>query len=85
MRMAESAAAGLAAVEDFRPGVVLCDIAMPDEDGYSFIRHMRALGLGRGGAVPALALTALASDDDRRRALSAGFRCTSPSPWTCTS
>jgi two-component system CheB/CheR fusion protein len=35
---------------------------------------MRALGLGRGGDVPALALTALASEEDRRRALSAGFQ-----------
>jgi chemotaxis methyl-accepting protein methylase/signal transduction histidine kinase/chemotaxis response regulator CheB len=74
VRVADSAAAGLAAVEDFRPAVVLCDIAMPGEDGYSFIRRMRALGKGRGGVVPALALTALASDEDRRRAISAGFQ-----------
>jgi two-component system, chemotaxis family, CheB/CheR fusion protein len=74
VRVAASAAAGLTAVEDFRPGVVLCDIAMPGEDGYSFIGRMRALGLDRGGAVPALALTALASEEDRRRALAAGFQ-----------
>ena len=74
VRVAESAAAGLALFEDFRPGVVLCDIAMPGEDGYSFIRRMRALGCGRGGATPALALTALASEDDRLRAISAGFQ-----------
>jgi two-component system CheB/CheR fusion protein len=74
VRMAQSAAEGLAAVEDFRPGVVLCDIAMPGQDGYSFIRHMRGLGLQRGGGVPVLALTALASEDDRRRSLSAGFQ-----------
>jgi chemotaxis methyl-accepting protein methylase/signal transduction histidine kinase/chemotaxis response regulator CheB len=74
VRVAQSAAEGLAAVEDFRPGVVLCDIAMPDEDGFSFLRHLRSLGEGRGGAVPVLALTALASDEDRRRSLSAGFQ-----------
>jgi two-component system CheB/CheR fusion protein len=77
VRVAQSAAEGLVAVEDFRPEVVLCDIAMPGEDGYSFIRRMRALGLGRGGGAPpppALALTALAGEEDRRRALSAGFQ-----------
>jgi two-component system CheB/CheR fusion protein len=74
VRVAESAAEGLAAVEDFRPGVVLCDIAMPGEDGYSFIRRMRALGVERGGGVPALALTALVGDEDRRRVLLAGFQ-----------
>jgi CheY-like chemotaxis protein len=47
---------------------------MPDEDGYSFIRRLRALGAGRGGAIPALALTALAGEDDRLRALAAGFQ-----------
>jgi two-component system, chemotaxis family, CheB/CheR fusion protein len=73
-RGADSAVQGLAAVEDFRPAVVLCDIAMPGEDGYSFIRRMRALGPGRGGLIPALALTALAGEEDRQRALSAGFQ-----------
>ena len=72
--VADSAAAGLAAIQDFHPGVVLCDVAMPFEDGYSFIRQVRALDSGRGGAVPALALTALAGEDDRRRALDAGFQ-----------
>jgi two-component system CheB/CheR fusion protein len=73
-RGAPSAMQGLAAVEDFRPAVVLCDIAMPGEDGYSFIRRLRALGPGRGGLIPALALTALAGEEDRQRALSAGFQ-----------
>jgi CheY-like chemotaxis protein len=74
VQVAASAAAGLAAIEAFRPSVVLCDVAMPDEDGYSFIRRLRALGPGRGGAIPALALTALAGEDDRLRALAAGFQ-----------
>jgi two-component system CheB/CheR fusion protein len=71
---AESAAAALALIEDFRPGVLLCDIAMPGEDGYSLIRKVRALGPARGGAVTAIALTALVSDADRREALTAGFQ-----------
>ena len=73
-RAAGSAASGLALVQDFRPEVLLCDIAMPGEDGYTFIRKVRALGPKRGGAVPAIALTALASDADRRQALGAGFQ-----------
>lgn len=72
VRVVESAADGLAAVGDFRPAVVLCDIAMPGMDGYTFIRRLRALG--RQGAIPALALTALAREEDRLRALAEGFQ-----------
>lgn len=74
IRAADSAAAGFAAVEDFRPEVIVCDLAMPDEDGYGFLRRVRALGPGRGGDVPVLALTALAGDEHRQRALEAGFQ-----------
>ena len=75
VRLAESANDALVAVENFRPEVLLCDIAMPDEDGYSLIRKVRALGAARGGGnVPAVALTALAGEENRRRALSAGFQ-----------
>ncbi|WP_240359659.1 chemotaxis protein CheB [Pyxidicoccus trucidator] len=71
---ADSAAAALALIEDFRPEVLLSDIAMPGEDGYSFIRKVRALSPERGGAVIAIALTALVSDRERREALDAGFQ-----------
>ncbi|MFP2906710.1 chemotaxis protein CheB [Pyxidicoccus sp. 3LFB2] len=71
---ADSAAAALALLEDFQPDVLLSDIAMPGEDGYTFIRKVRALGPERGGAVKAIALTALAGDGDRREALDAGFQ-----------
>ena len=74
VRVAESAAEAMTAVEAFRPSVLLCDIAMPGEDGYTFIRRLRALGLDGGGDTPALALTALAADDDRQRSLAAGFQ-----------
>jgi len=69
-----SAEAALAAMADFRPQAILSDIAMPGEDGYSFIRQVRRLPPERGGTVPAAALTALAGDDDRRRAKEAGFQ-----------
>jgi two-component system CheB/CheR fusion protein len=74
VRAAGSAAEGLAAVDAFRPHVILCDIAMPGEDGYAFIRKLRSLPRDRGGQTPAAALTALASEEDRQRALSAGFQ-----------
>jgi CheY-like chemotaxis protein len=56
------------------PDVVLSDIGMPGRDGYDLIRSIRALDDGVGGRVPAAALTALASADDRKRAMLAGFQ-----------
>ena len=70
----ESAAMAMDVFEKFRPELLVCDIAMPEEDGYSLLGRIRALGSERGGQVPALALTALASADDRRRAYEAGFQ-----------
>lgn len=74
VRSADSAASAMRLFEAFRPELLVCDIAMPDEDGYSLLRRIRALGAKRGGDVPAVALTALASEDDRRRAFEAGFQ-----------
>jgi CheY-like chemotaxis protein len=62
------------AVDSFKPQVILCDIAMPLEDGYSFMRKLRARGAACGASTPALALTALTARDDRDRALAAGFQ-----------
>jgi CheY-like chemotaxis protein len=62
------------AVEQLRPQVLLCDIEMPGEDGYSLIRRIRALGPERGGNIAAAALTAYARGEDRTRALRAGFQ-----------
>ena len=73
VELAGSVAEGLAAVAAFDPQAILCDIAMPGEDGYAFIRKLRALESGRVAPIPALALTALAAADDRKRALDAGF------------
>jgi PAS domain S-box-containing protein len=56
------------------PDVLLSDIGMPGEDGYSLMRRIRALPKERGGRVPAVALTAYVRADDRRRALKAGFQ-----------
>jgi len=72
--LARSAAEAMEAMEEFRPELLLCDIAMPGEDGYAFIRRLRAFGSGHAGNVPALAFTALARDEDREHALAAGFQ-----------
>ncbi len=59
---------------DRSPHVLVSDIGMPDEDGYSLIRKVRQLEAQRGGKLPAIALTAYAGSDDRRQALLAGFQ-----------
>jgi two-component system, chemotaxis family, CheB/CheR fusion protein len=72
VRAAPSVAEGLAAVKAFVPQVILCDLSMPGEDGYAFIHKLRSGELG--GRTPVAALTALAGEIDRRRALEAGFQ-----------
>jgi CheY-like chemotaxis protein len=74
VRTASSASEAMAALESFRPDVIVSDIGMPEEDGYTMIRRIRALGAARGGRVPAVALTAYARSEDRMRALAAGFQ-----------
>ncbi|HER19889.1 MAG TPA: response regulator [Chromatiales bacterium] len=73
VRAAGSVAEGLAALEKFVPQVILCDLAMPGEDGYAFIRKLRS-GNRRRRKIPVAALTALAGEEDRRRALESGFQ-----------
>ena len=63
-----------------RPDVIVCDIGMPDEDGYRFIDRVRGLPREEGGLTPAAALTAFASTEDRMRALAAGFQIHVPKP-----
>lgn len=70
---ADSAANGFAALRAFRPQLLLSDISMPDEDGYSLIRRVRALDVNEGGSVPSIALTAYTRVEDRAKALRAGF------------
>jgi len=71
---ADSAAAGRQVMADAHPDILVADIGMPDEDGYSLIRTVRAMPRDRGGSIPAAAVTALARSEDRRRALLAGFQ-----------
>ncbi len=74
IKSAASADEAMCSIEKFRPEVLLCDISMPGEDGYSLLRKVRELGPERGGQVPAAALTAHAGEDDRAHSLSAGFQ-----------
>ncbi|HXG03883.1 MAG TPA: GAF domain-containing protein [Candidatus Binatia bacterium] len=71
VHVAASAAEGMSEIERRRFAVLVCDIAMPGEDGYSLIRRLRRTAPGRD--LPAVALTAYARSDDRDRALAAGF------------
>ena len=71
---ASSAREALELVERLQPDILLSDIAMPGEDGLSLIRRVRMLPFDRGGQVPAIALSAYAAAEDRRRALLAGFQ-----------
>jgi CheY-like chemotaxis protein len=74
VRMASSASEALAKFIEARPDVIVSDIGMPGEDGYSLIRKIRALPAERGGRTPALALTAYARGEDAQRAFAAGFQ-----------
>ncbi|WP_164928427.1 hybrid sensor histidine kinase/response regulator [Gloeobacter violaceus] len=71
---AGSAAEALAEVRRSKPAVLVSDIAMPGEDGYALLRQLRLLEAECGGRIPAVALTAYARVEDRRRALLAGFQ-----------
>jgi len=75
-----SAAEAMRRLEESGHDVLLCDIGMPNEDGYGLVRRVRALGPERGGSTPAIALTAYAGESDRARALEAGFQLHVPKP-----
>ena len=80
VRTCRSAAAALAEIETWWPDVLLSDIGMPGEDGYALIRSIRVQEAQHGRAIAAVALTAYARLEDRRKALSAGFQMHVPKP-----
>jgi CheY-like chemotaxis protein len=69
-----SAGEAIQAITLKRPDVLVSDIAMPDEDGYGLIKRVRSLENGVSENIPAVAITAYAKEEDRERALSAGFQ-----------
>ncbi len=75
-----SAREAMEALEQATPHVLVADIAMPEEDGYSLVKRLRALPPERGGRIPAVALTAHATVQDRLLSLRAGFQSHVPKP-----
>ena len=75
-----SVAEALEAIEKHKPDILISDLGMPDEDGYSLITKIRALPAEQGGQIPAAALTAYARAEDRMRVLRSGFQFHLPKP-----
>jgi CheY-like chemotaxis protein len=73
VRTAASATEAMSLLRWIRPDVLVSDLAMPDEDGYSLIRNVRAAERGSDRETPAVALTAYVRLQDRARAVAAGF------------
>jgi signal transduction histidine kinase/CheY-like chemotaxis protein len=74
VRVAGSAAQALQMLDVWKPDVLISDIAMPEEDGYTLIRKIRARSAEESGDLPAAALTAYATTEDRVSILAAGFQ-----------
>ncbi|HJP90703.1 MAG TPA: CHASE domain-containing protein [Pyrinomonadaceae bacterium] len=69
-----SAGEAIQVITQRRPDVLISDIAMPGEDGYGLIKKVRSLESGQAENIPAVAITAYAKEEDRKRALSSGFQ-----------
>jgi PAS domain S-box-containing protein len=77
---AASTQEAMTALSQFQPDILISDIGMPQEDGYTLIRKVRSLPSEQGGKIPAVALTAYARSEDRTQALLAGFQLHIPKP-----
>jgi PAS domain S-box-containing protein len=73
VRSTLSSSQALSEVKTWKPDVIVCDIGMPEEDGYAFIQHLRELE-GQDGQIPAVALTAYVRPEDRTKALTSGYQ-----------
>ncbi|OKH37321.1 hypothetical protein NIES2119_13800 [[Phormidium ambiguum] IAM M-71] len=71
---AASAAQALTCLNQCIPDLLVCDIGMPEMDGYSLIRHIRKWPPAAGGNIPAIALTAYAGEINQQQAIAAGFQ-----------
>jgi PAS domain S-box-containing protein len=76
----DSADGALAALKTSRPSVIVSDVGMPGTDGYQMMRTLRSIE-SRDSRIPALALTAFARAEDRKRALVAGFQAHLAKPF----
>ena len=76
VKVVTSAREALEILNQFQPQVIVSDIGMPEEDGYSLLRQVRSQTAARGDEqIPAIALTAFARESDRQNAIAAGFQC----------
>lgn len=73
VRAAPGATDAFSQIQAFVPDVIVSDIGMPDEDGYSLIRKVRSLASQELRSTPAIALTAFSGAENRELALKAGF------------
>jgi CheY-like chemotaxis protein len=80
VRTSSSVADALKSLREWVPDLLLTDINMPGEDGYSLIKKLRALKPEQGADIPAIALTAMARTEDSEQALSSGFQMHIPKP-----
>jgi CheY-like chemotaxis protein len=80
VRVSSSAKDAFEVLQDWRPEVLVSDIAMPDEDGYSLIKKVRELAPDDGGLIPAIAMTAYVRTEDKMRVLASGFQAYIPKP-----
>jgi signal transduction histidine kinase/DNA-binding response OmpR family regulator len=80
VRTSSTAAEAYKSIEKDPPDILLADINMPDEDGYSLIRKVRDINSQNGIQFPAIALTAMARAEDSEKALAAGFHMHIPKP-----
>ena len=71
---ADSASQAIERIVAARPDVLVCDLGMPAQDGFSLIRQLRVLEEGQESVLPAVALTAYARSEDRTKALRCGFQ-----------
>lgn len=84
IQVAESAKVAFRLLSESRgrlPNLLISDLAMPDEDGYSLIARIRQLQESEGGDIPAIALSAFANEESRRRAFDAGFQRYATKPF----
>jgi CheY-like chemotaxis protein len=70
----ESVPEAIKELEQWQPDVLVSDIAMPVEDGYTLIRKVRNIEAERGGLLPAVALTAYVREEDCEQAIASGFQ-----------
>ena len=78
---ATSALEALEILQQVKPDLLICEIGLPKEDGYSLMHKVKVLETQEQVQIPAIALTVYASKDDRTHALSVGFEEHLPKPF----